>query len=61
MIEMHGCTPGMSWGLVFMGMSIGVAFGWAVHGALMRALRDSRPLCHDEFDVPVDKAPGRKT
>ena len=60
MIEMHGCTPGMSWGLVFLGMSIGLAFGFYLRDVCIRMRFESRPM-RDEFpDVPVDKAPARR-
>jgi len=54
MIEMHGCTPGMSWGLLVLGMFIGVAFALPIAGILHN-------WKHHEFpDVPVDKAPARR-
>ena len=53
MIE-HGCTPGMSWGLLVLGMFIGAAFALPIAGILHN-------WKHHEFpDVPVDKAPRRK-
>ena len=55
MIEMHGCTPGMSWGLLVLGMFIGAAFGLVAAGLLAGAKMAER----EWPDVPVDKAPAR--
>ena len=43
MIEMHGCTPGMSWGLVAMGFFIGAAFGVLIAGLCRSAQENDVP------------------